>query len=102
MLTRREWMSQVAGITAVAAMPGLLGGKALAGTSTDKAQTITGAESLKAHAAARGLLTGCAVNAALLREDEGFRKLLAEQCSIVVPENCLKWRILRPTVFAGR
>ena len=45
----------------------------------------------------RGLLTGCAVNAHLFRDDEGFRKLLAEQYSIVVPENCLKWNILRPT-----
>jgi endo-1,4-beta-xylanase len=98
MLTRREWMRQAAGVTAVAAMPGSLSGKALAGTSADKAQTITGAGSLKAHAAARGLLTGCAVNTNLFRDDEAFRKLLAEQYSIVVPENCLKWNMLRPTV----
>jgi endo-1,4-beta-xylanase len=52
---------------------------------------------LKAHAAARGLLTGCAVNASLFRDDEGFRNLLAEQYNIVVPENCLKWNMLRPT-----
>jgi endo-1,4-beta-xylanase len=63
----------------------------------DRAQAITAVGSLKAHAAARGLLTGCAVNAALFRDDEGFRKLLAEQYSNVVPENCLKWNILRPT-----
>jgi endo-1,4-beta-xylanase len=98
MLTRREWMRQAAGVTAVAAMPGLLGRKALAGTPPDKDQAITGAGSLKAHAAARGLLTGCAVNADLFRQDEDFRRLLAEQYSIVVPENCLKWNILRPTV----
>ncbi|HEX3968406.1 MAG TPA: endo-1,4-beta-xylanase, partial [Edaphobacter sp.] len=55
------------------------------------------AGSLKTHAAARGLLTGCAVNARLFREDEDFRNLLAAQYSIVVPENCLKWNILRPT-----
>jgi endo-1,4-beta-xylanase len=60
-------------------------------------QTIAGAGSLKAHAADRGLLAGCAVNAKLFREDEGFRRLLAEQYSIVVPENCLKWGSLRPT-----
>jgi endo-1,4-beta-xylanase len=90
-------MRQAAGVTAVAAMPGLLGRETLAGTPENRNQAITGAGSLKAHAAARGLLTGCAVNAALLREEEGFRTLLAEQCSIVVPENCLKWRILRPT-----
>jgi endo-1,4-beta-xylanase len=52
---------------------------------------------LKAHAAARGLLTGCAVSADLFRNDETFRNLLAEQYSILVPENCLKWNWLRPT-----
>jgi len=33
----------------------------------------------------------------VFREDEGFRKLLEEQYNIVVPENCLKWNMLRPT-----
>jgi endo-1,4-beta-xylanase len=97
MLTRREWIRQTAAVTAFAAMPRLLSGKVLAKTSRDGPQAITGAGSLKAHAAARGLLTGCAVNANLFREDEGFRSLLAQQYSILVPENCLKWNILRPT-----
>jgi endo-1,4-beta-xylanase len=97
MLTRREWMMQAAGVTAVAAMPAFLTGKGVAKTLAGDAQTITGPGSLKAHAAARGLLTGCAVNANLFREDEDFRKLLAEQYNIVVPENCLKWNMLRPT-----
>ena len=95
MLTRREWMRQAAG--AAAAVPGFLNWNALAKTPANDGKSITGAGSLKAHAAARGLLTGCAVNARLFREDEGFRNLLAEQYSIVVPENCLKWGILRPT-----
>ncbi len=97
MITRRKWMKQAAGVTAVAAMPGLLGGRVLAKTPTDGSQTITGTGSLKAHAAARGLLTGCAVSADLFRNDETFRNLLAEQYSILVPENCLKWNWLRPT-----
>ena len=97
MLTRREWMRQAAGVTAVAAMPGLLSGKGAAKSLANDSQQVSGAGSLKAHAAARGLLTGCAVSANLLRDDEAFRKLLAEQYSIVVPENCLKWNMLRPT-----
>jgi endo-1,4-beta-xylanase len=97
MMTRREWMRQAAGVTAVAAMHGLSGGEGLAKTRETQPSSITGAGSLKAHAAARGLLTGCAVNANLFREDEGFRNLLAEQYNIVVPENCLKWNMLRPT-----
>ena len=97
MMTRREWIRQAAGITAVAAMPKLIERRGLAQTPANDGHTISGAGSLKAHAAARRLLTGCAVNANLFREDESFRKLLAEQYSIVVPENCLKWNILRPT-----
>ena len=97
MMTRREWMRQAAGVTAVAAMPGLVSGRSLARTPENQLPSITGGGSLKAHAAARGLLTGCAVNANLLREDEDFRKLLADQYNIVVPENCLKWNMLRPT-----
>jgi endo-1,4-beta-xylanase len=96
MVTRRDWMRQVAGVTAFAAMRRGMRGEGFASAAVDNG-AVTGAGSLKAHAAARGLLTGCAVNAKLFREDEGFRKLLAEQYSIVVPENCLKWNILRPT-----
>ncbi len=96
MLTRREWVRQVAGLTAVAAMPELMqAGSPMAPTTPE--QPITGAASLKARAAARGLLAGAAVNANLFRDDQGFRNLLAEQCSILVPENCLKWSVLRPT-----
>ena len=97
MITRREWMKQAVGVTAVAAMPGVVAGRILAKTPSDGNQTITGEGSLKAHAAARGLLTGCAVNAGLFRNDETFRNLLADQYSILVPENCLKWSWLRPT-----
>ena len=97
MPTRREWVRQAAAAFAVAAMPTFLSRNTEARTPANDAHATTGAGSLKAHAAARGLLTGCAVNANLFRDDEGFRRLLAEQYNIVVPENCLKWNILRPT-----
>ena len=97
MLTRREWLKQAGAATGAAAMPGFLGRRALGKTPTNDAAAITGVGSLKAHAATRGLLTGCAVNANLFRDDEGFRSLLTEQYNILVPENCLKWNLLRPT-----
>lgn len=94
MMTRREWMKQAAEVAAAATIPAIL-------TGTTKAdidpKDVTGTGSLKVHAAARGLLTGCAVNANLFRDDAAFRALLAEQYSILVPENCLKWNLLRPT-----
>jgi endo-1,4-beta-xylanase len=58
---------------------------------------ITGPGSLKAHAAARGLLFGCAVAPALLEKDPAYAALLREQASIVVAENAMKWGPLRPT-----
>ena len=91
MMTRRDWMKQAAGAVATAT---LLTGRSEAGVDT---QEVTGKGSLKAHAAAGSILAGCAVNAHLFREDPAFRELLAQQYSIVVPENCLKWDQLRPT-----
>lgn len=94
MMTRREWLRQAAGVATTAALPALL---TRGGPAETNSQEIAGKGSLKAHAAARGLLTGCAVNANLLRNDPAFRRVLAEQYSIVVPENCMKWNMLRPS-----
>lgn len=52
---------------------------------------ITGPGSLRAHAAARGLLYGSAVDIGLLRNDAAYRQLLIDQCGIVVAENAMKW-----------
>ena len=94
MSTRREWIRQAAGAAATAVMPALLTGRVKA---AETARNVAGTASLKAHAAARSLLTGGAINANLFRQDTAFRTLIAEQYNIVVPENCLKWNQLRPT-----
>src|SRR5260370_15389000 len=78
-------------------MPRLLQGRSAVAQGKRGAQPITGKRSLKAHAAAKGLLTGWAVDAAVLRSDEAYRNLLAEHDNIVVAENCMKWGRLRPT-----
>ena len=57
---------------------------------------ITGDGSLKAHAASRGLLTGAAVNIQLLRSDETYRRILGQQYSILVGENCMKFGPIKP------
>lgn len=69
------------------------------------APRVTGPESLRAHAAARGLLYGAAVVPALLDVDgmtgggtaDGYTQLVAAQCGILVAENQMKWAALRPT-----
>lgn len=57
---------------------------------------ISGARSLKAQAAAHHLLAGFALNVHTLRESESYRRVVAEQCSIAVAENAMKWDTLRP------
>jgi endo-1,4-beta-xylanase len=66
---------------------------------------VTGPNSLQAHAAARGLLYGAAVDPELLdvegvakgHSTDGYTHLLAAQAGILVPENAMKWQTLRPT-----
>ncbi len=60
-------------------------------------EDITGSGSLKAHAAAHGLLVGAAVNAKPLATDQAYSRVLAEQYNILVAENAMKWKTLRPT-----
>ena len=57
----------------------------------------SGRGSLRAHAVARGLLIGCAVNMGLLERQPSYGRVIAEQFNMVVGENCMKWAALRPT-----
>lgn len=66
---------------------------------------VTGANSLEAHAAARGLLYGAAVDPGLLdvegvakgHSTDAYTHAVAAQTGILVPENAMKWQALRPT-----
>ena len=87
MITRRQYLKQ-----ATLATCGLALAHALPAEPTTE---IEGKHSLKAHAHKRGLLAGCAVSAANLHE-EAFTKVLAEQYSLVVPENCMKFGFVHP------
>lgn len=60
-------------------------------------QSITGPGSLKAHAAAHGLLTGAAVEAQLLATNPPVEKIVIDQYSILVAENSMKVGPMRPT-----
>ena len=73
------------------------GGKSPATAKIAPGMDLLGAGSLKAHAEAKGLLFGFAVNSRLLRESEPFRQAVSSQCNVVVGENCMKWGALRPT-----
>ena len=65
-------------------------------------QDVGGSASLKAYAARAGRLFGFAVNTAVLHSNPAYRALLQQQCSIVVAENAMKWKPLRPTADTFR
>jgi endo-1,4-beta-xylanase len=57
-----------------------------------------GEGSLKTHATNANILTGAALDVRALRTDDRYRRLVAEQCSIISPENAMKWQALRPSM----
>lgn len=61
-----------------------------------------GGESLGAHAAAHGLLYGCAVDMHALKADPAYASLVRDQCRILVAENAMKWGALRPAAETFR
>ena len=66
---------------------------------------VTGANSLAAHAAVRGLAYGAAVDPAMLdvegvekgHKTDGYTQLVAAQTGILVAGNAMKWDALRPS-----
>jgi endo-1,4-beta-xylanase len=66
---------------------------------------VTGANALEAHASARGLLYGAAVDPELLdldglasgRTTDAYTQLFADQTGILVAEDAMKWGPLRPS-----
>lgn len=65
-------------------------------TLPKEALAVRGGNSLKAHAARHGMLSGSAVIVRSL-SDPVLAELVVDQCAIIVPENELKWRGLRPS-----
>ena len=88
MITRREYLKQSALATCALALPHAL-------TAAEPNANIDGANSLQAHAHKRGLLAGCAVGAANLKDDT-FTRVLAAQFGLVVPENAMKFGPIKP------
>ena len=60
-------------------------------------KVLRGKNSLQAHAEHHGLIAGPALAIRALEKDPAMQELIADQYGILVPENDLKWRALRPT-----
>jgi len=59
---------------------------------------VSGAQSLRAHAKAHGLLVGCAVVPERLNKEPQYGGVVAAQANILVAENAMKWKALRPAL----
>jgi endo-1,4-beta-xylanase len=102
--TRRVFLAQAAATAAAGGLSAVLplgcGGRKAGPGSRASAPTlndVSGPRSLRAHAAARGLLVGCAVNPDHLDGEPDYARTVIDQASIVVPENAMKWAALRPS-----
>jgi len=103
MRTRREFMK----MAAVTAAAGPLGAGSLSGwaegkhgqkhvNEAPKLVDVSGAQSLRAHAEARGLLVGCAVVSEKLDGETAYANTVAAQANLLVAENAMKWKAIRP------
>lgn len=88
MRTRREFLKMAAVAAGVLPAAGLF--------AQASKSDVTGAKSLRAHAEARGLLVGCAVVPGKLDGERDYADLVAAQANILVAENAMKWKALRP------
>jgi endo-1,4-beta-xylanase len=103
--TRRRFCRGAAAMGSLGALSGRLGAWTV---DVPVIVNSTGTASLRAHAAARGLLYGTAVAPQLLDIDgfaagkttDPYTQLIAAQANILVAENSMKWGPLRPTADA--
>lgn len=68
----------------------------LAGSKSHLSDDDNGRASLSDRATAKGLLYGAAVTAHRISSDTNFAACVARECNILVAENDLKWKALRP------
>jgi endo-1,4-beta-xylanase len=98
--SRREFVKHAAAAAAAGGLAAAFGSpRAAMGLESwgqGPAEDVSGPASLRAHAAARAMLVGCAVVPELLERNVVYANLVAEQANILVPENALKWQALRP------
>jgi endo-1,4-beta-xylanase len=86
--TRRQFIQQ----TTRAAAASLLPWRAMSAS----AEAVDGPQSLRVHAQARELFVGCAVVPEKLAGEPAYANTVAQQANLLVAENAMKWRALRP------
>lgn len=94
-LTRRSMLSTGA-FAALGSLTGCTHRGGLIQSKSYPPPPVASSGSLKAQAARHHLLAGFALNVRQLRESDGYRRLVAQEASIAVAENAMKWSALRP------
>lgn len=105
MWTRRQFGRTALSLGAATLIPEWTPGAVAQDQSPAPRILVGGPNSLRAHAEARGLLYGTAVDPALLdveglaggETSDRYTLLVATQADIVVADNAMKWASLRPT-----
>lgn len=72
-------------------------GVLIVGRGAVAATIAPAADSLRAKAEASGRVYGAAARQSDLVKDEAYRRVFAAECGLLVPENELKWKTLRPS-----
>jgi len=73
-------------------------GQATAQSPEARSFEVSGDRSLGARAAAKGILYGAAIDRSILADDTAFTARFVQECRMLVPENSMKWRSLRPSL----
>jgi endo-1,4-beta-xylanase len=96
MNTRRTFLKNAAMTAAAASFTGSIQSIRAAMRDQVGPVDVSGAQSLRAHAEAHGLLAGCAVVPEKLTKEPQYAAVVATQANILVAENAMKWKVLRP------
>ncbi len=87
--TRRQFLRQSLCVVAAGILP-------WSAIKAAAEENVSGPRSLRAHAQAHGLLVGCAVVPEKLADETPYANTVAQQANLLVAENAMKWRALRP------
>ena len=96
MSTRRKFLKSVVMTAAMGPFTGALLPALADIRELPSPADVNGVQSLRAHAEKHGLLVGCAVVPERLNKEPQYAGVVAAQANILVAENAMKWKALRP------
>jgi endo-1,4-beta-xylanase len=99
MLNRRNFVKKLWTILALSLFKYPIDLKDVLAQEQGQLNNYTDQNAIKSRAAKKGLFFGAACLKNHLSDDEGFASHFKEECNILVTENDLQWKTLRPTPY---